>query len=110
MTTPTPDITEIVPSKLKPWVGLVGSLLTLGVPYVLSVSDSLPAPWPLVVGLVIAVLGALGIYKAPYKPTGTVLAVDPKAEKVSDSVPANAPVAVHPNDAPPAGGYQNPWI
>lgn len=113
----TPDINEIIPSKAKTWVGLLTSLLTLGVPYALSVSTALPPPWPVVIGLVIAVLGALGIYKAPYKPTGTVLAVDPSAPVVADSVPASAPTArptytgpVTGSNSPDPGDYPtNPW-
>lgn len=108
MTAPV-DVSTIVPSKVKPWVGLVSSLLTLGVPYVLSVSDALPQPWPVVIGLVIAVLGAVGIYKAPYKPTGVVLAPDtPQVAQASveagavDAAASSAPL-------PPLGEYQNPF-
>lgn len=119
MNQPVPDINEIIPSKAKTWIGLVSSLLTLGVPYVLTVSTSLPAPWPVVIGLVIAVLGALGIYKGPYKPEGTILAVDPSAPKVAASVPDNAPVARPTYTGPltgstaplppPPGEYRNPY-
>lgn len=105
-----PNISDIIPSKAKTWVGLVSSLLTLGVPYVLSVSEALSPPWPVIIGLVIAVLGALGVYKAPYQPEGTTLAVDPTAPTVAPSVPSNAPVAAAPTAVPPpTGGYPNPW-
>lgn len=85
MTTPVP------PSKAKAWIALVGTLLTAIVPYVLQYSTALPAPWPALIGGMVALLTVLGVYHAPYKPTGTVIVQDPS--------PA----------APPPGGYQNPW-
>lgn len=112
MTTPSVDITEILPSKAKTWVGLLGSLVTLSAPLALSASETLPAPWPFIIGAVLAVLTALGVYQAPYKPAGTTLAVDPQATKVDElSVPHAAPVAVPAQDVPgtPANGYKNPW-
>jgi hypothetical protein len=98
----TVDITTIIPSKAKTWVGLVGSLLTFVVPYVLEFADALPAPWPVIAGAVLAVLTALGIYKAPYAPTGTVVAPATPAviEAASESTPAYHP---------PSGTYTNPW-
>lgn len=69
----TPDLSSIIPLKWKTWVGLVGAVLTFVVPLILSVEDYLPSPWPAVIGGALSVLTALGIYKAPYKPTGTVL-------------------------------------
>lgn len=74
MTTPQFNLEDIVPSKAKTWVGLIGSLLTLIGPAILQVTDALPAPWPFIVGLIFAALTTLGIYRAPYKPQGTVLA------------------------------------
>ena len=113
MTAPVPDLSFIIPSKAKTWVGLLGSALSFAVPYLLQVTDTLPAPWPAVIGVVLFILSALGIYKAPYARTGTVLAVDPTADKVSDAVPANAPVAAHPDTVvlpPPSGGDPaSPW-
>lgn len=88
----TPDITALIPSKAKAWVGLLSSLLTLGVPYVLSVTDTLPSPWPIVIGLVIAALSWLGIYKAPYTPAGATLAPDTPAVAAAaaqESIPRN---------------------
>lgn len=114
MTAPV-DINAIIPSKAKTWVGLVGSLLTFVVPFILSAEQYLPSPWPAVIGGVIAVLTALGIYKAPYSPQGTTLAVDPTATTVSSSVPVNAPVAVSAANTPvvptppPVGGWRNQW-
>jgi hypothetical protein len=106
MTNPV-DITEIIPSKMKTWVGLIGSLLTFIGPFILQSTDALPSPWPAVVGALFAVLTALGIYRAPYKPKGTVLAVDPNATEVDTlAVGPDAPVAVEP---PHDGTYENPW-
>lgn len=49
----------------KAWVGLVGSFLTFIVPWVVQYSSLLPAPWPAVIGAVVAVLTAVGVYHAP---------------------------------------------
>ena len=54
----------------KSWAALAGSLLTLLVPLILRVADLLPPPWPEVIGAVIAVLTAFGVYQAPYQPVG----------------------------------------
>ena len=48
MTAPT-----VVPSKLKTWIALAGSVLSFVVPLIVSVEDYLPAPWPAVIGGVI---------------------------------------------------------
>ena len=52
----------------KSWVALVGSLLTFIIPWVVQYSTLLPAPWPAVIGAVVAVLTAVGVYHAPYQP------------------------------------------
>ena len=52
----------------KAWTALIGSLLTLIIPTLVSVSAAWPAPWPAVIGGVVAVLTALGVYRAPYRP------------------------------------------
>jgi len=88
MTTPV-----VVPSKFKTWVALAGSILSFVVPLIVSVQDLLPPPWPAVIGAVIALLTAAGVYKAPYLPPGA--GVVPEA--VAQSLP------------PAAGDYQNPW-
>lgn len=98
------DITEIIPSKAKTYVGLIGSVVTFVAPLVLSVSDALPAPWPAVIGGVLAVLTALGIYKAPYKPSEDAVLVH-KSEVSTPDLPAVSPQ----NPAPPAPDYTNPW-
>lgn len=103
MTTPQFDITEVIPSKAKAWVGLLGSLLTLFGPVILETTDALPAPWPVVIGGVFAVLTFLGIYKAPYKPQGTALV--PEAAIAPDTNEVASPPAQLPNPAP----WQNPW-
>lgn len=103
MTTPSFDITELIPSKYKALVGLIGSALTFAVPYLLQITDALGGPWPAVIGLVLAVLTALGIYRAPYKPTDAVLVHE---SQVSVSIPPPVPSA--PVDLPEAR-YRNPW-
>lgn len=52
----------------KSWVALLGSILTLVIPWVVSASASFPEPWPAVVGAVVAILTAVGVYHAPYSP------------------------------------------
>jgi hypothetical protein len=91
----TVNLEEIVPSKAKTWVGLVGSVVTFVAPLVLSVSDALPSPWSAVIGAVLAVLTALGIYKAPYLPPETVV--------VPESVATGVQLP------PSEGEYRNPW-
>jgi hypothetical protein len=97
------DITEVIPSKAKTYVGLIGSLVTFIAPLALSVSDALPAPWPAVIGGVLAVLTALGIYKAPYKPTPETVLV----HKSEVAIPE--PPSATPQTPIPPGDYQNPW-
>jgi hypothetical protein len=91
MTAPQFDITAIVPRKWKPWIGLVGSLLTFIV----------PEPWPVVIAGVIAGLTWLGIYKAPYVPTGAVL--------VPESAVTPETPRTWPTTPPATGPYQSPW-
>ena len=52
----------------KAWVGLLGSFLTFLIPWVVQESDHLPYPWPIVIGAVVALLTAFGVYHAPYQP------------------------------------------
>jgi hypothetical protein len=68
---PKPVVTVIEPTKAKSWVAGVSAVLTVLVPYVLSVSNYLPDPWPAVVGGVIGVLGLVGVYKVPNHPKDT---------------------------------------
>lgn len=106
MTTPSYNLEEIVPLKYKPIVAWVGSTLTFLVPEGLKLAAHLPAPWPLVIGLVIAVLTGLGVYRAPYKPQGTMLA------PATPAVAAAAAQSVAPTPVvnPDTGGpYENPW-
>lgn len=83
MTTPTPTITTLEPSKAKTWVAAVGGALTIVVPIVLSVSTNLPEPWPAVISAVVAVLTAVGVYKAPYRPEGTTTVPTRELEQVA---------------------------
>lgn len=105
------DLIEIVPSKAKAWVGLIGSLVTFIAPLLLSVSDALPEPWPATIGTVLAVLTALGIYKAPYRPEGTVLAPNTAvvADEIATKTPANVTIKGTTPPQPPVSGWQNPW-
>jgi hypothetical protein len=100
------NIDTIIPAKWKPIVGLIGSLLTLGVPYIVSVEQYLPSPWPLVIGVVIAILTSLGIYRAPYVPDGAVLAPNTPAVAVAAQA-AVTQEAVKQATVP--GAYGNPW-
>lgn len=52
----------------KAWTGLVGSLLAFLVPWVVQQSAGLPGPWPALIGAVVALLTAAGVYRAPYAP------------------------------------------
>lgn len=93
----------VIPSKLKTWTALAGSVLAVVIPLLVSVEDMLPAPWPAVIGAVIAALTALGVYKAPYVPTGTVLV--PEAQVKSTPAPAQPTTTTELT----AGTYSNPW-
>lgn len=98
-----PDLSYLIPSKWKAVVALVGSALSFLVPYILEVTNGLPAPWPAVVGVVLFILTAFGAYKAPYKPPGTVLA---PAEAIPPGTPTDKGVAPV---VPEPGKYRNPW-
>lgn len=52
----------------KSWVALIGSILTLVIPTLVQASYSWPAPWPAIIGAVVAILTAVGVYQAPYRP------------------------------------------
>lgn len=92
----TPDLSFIIPTKYKPWVGALGALLTFIVPTLTEVVAELDQPWPAVFAAVLAGLTWLGIYKVPYAPSGTVLAPD---------TPAVREAAVE----PPSGGRSSSW-
>lgn len=97
----TPDLSFIIPSKAKAWVGLVGAGLSFVVPFILEATEGLPAPWPAIIGAVLWLLTALGVYKAPYRPTGTVLVPE---EAVTPPVRSTGDVTVVRE-----GEYRNPW-
>ena len=118
MTAPVVDITEVVPSKIKTWIGLIGSLLTFVVPYALQYAVYLPDPWPVVIGAVIAALTALGIYKAPYTPDDATVVKNDEIKAIGASDPINVNIPGVPNTPvldgktlPPEdpGQYRNPW-
>jgi len=98
------DITEIIPTKYKAWVGLVGSLLTLVVPFILEAEQYLPTGVNLAIGGVLALLTALGIYKAPYKPTEDTVLVHKSEVATPDLPPAT------PSNPLPPHTYRNPWL
>lgn len=52
----------------KSWVALFGALLTFIIPTLVQISTSFPEPWPAVIGGVVAILTAVGVYHAPYSP------------------------------------------
>lgn len=58
-----------MPSKAKTWTALIGSFLTFGIPLVLQLSTSLPPEYQAMIGGVVALLTAFGVYHAPYAPT-----------------------------------------
>lgn len=111
MTQPvTPTITTLEPSKSKTWIAAIGGALTVIVPIVLSVSTNLPEPWPAVISAVVAVLTAVGVYRAPYKPEGTTVVPTVELKQVAVPLPTSAPVGSSDiSDTPPPtpglGGY-----
>lgn len=120
MTTPQPvaDLSDIIPKKWKPVVGLIGSLLTFIVPAVISAESSLPPIWSVIIAGVLAVLTAFGIYKAPYTPEGTIVApATPEVVAAATQQPVELPPATPDNPVapgpiqplPPHFDYKNPW-
>ena len=72
MTNPTPT-----GLNAKAIVALIGSLLSVVGPWILSASAALPPPWPGVIGVIFAILTAAGVYRAPYLPKNTTIAPAP---------------------------------
>lgn len=102
MTQPTtPAITTIEPSKSKTWIAAIGGALTVVVPIVLSVSTNLPEPWPAVISAIVAVLTAVGVYKAPYKPQGTTTVPTAELKQVAVPLPPIKASAALPLPNPP---------
>lgn len=93
------NLDGIIPSKAKVYVALIGSVLTIVGPWILTASNTLPEPWPGLIGLVFAALTGLGVYHAPYKPAGTVLA---------PNTPAVVEAAEH--SPPPPPSAQPDWL
>lgn len=92
-----PDFSTIVPLKYKTLVAAIGGVLTIVVPYILQAAAHLPSPWPLVIGLVFAALGTLGVWRVPFVPPGHAIVPQAVAETVQRSLP------------PVPGEYPNPW-
>lgn len=93
----TPQIATINPSKSKTWIAVIGGALTVIIPLILSVATYLPDPWPAVIGAVVALLTAAGVYKAPYKPEGTSVVSTADLQEIATPT------------LPVADGYKNPW-
>ncbi len=68
----------------KSWAALIGSLLAVAIPALVQASHSMSAPWPAVIGAVVAVLTAIGVYQAPSQP------VAPRHSGVGYRNPADA--------------------
>lgn len=113
MTQPVqPTITTVEPSKSKTWVAALGGALTVIVPIVLSIGTSLPEPWPALIAAVVAVLTAVGVYRAPYKQQGTTVVPTAELKQVATPLPPTAPssdIALRPNPTPGLGGDKGPW-
>lgn len=106
------NIDTIVPTKWKPLVGLIGSLLTLALPYIVSAEQWLPSPWPAIIGVVIAGLTYVGILQAPFVPNGAVLAPNtPAVAAAAQAAVTSEAVAQATVPGPRAGanGWVNPW-
>lgn len=52
----------------KAYTGLIGSLLTFIVPWIVQVTAGAPDPWPSLVAAAVALATAFGVYRAPYAP------------------------------------------
>jgi len=105
----TPVVTTIEPTKAKSWVAGISAVLTVVVPYILSVATYLPDPWPAVVGLVIGALGVFGVYKTPNRPADTVIVPESQVQTLPPSVPYT-PVPDVPYTPPAVGGqYRSTW-
>jgi hypothetical protein len=97
-----PDLSFIIPKKWKTVAALVGSGLSFVVPYILEVQNLLPSPWPAVIGVVLFIASALGVYTAPYKPPGTVLVPETTVKSTTTTTSTTLPHGA-------TGGYLNPW-
>lgn len=96
----TQDFSELIPTKFKPWVALLGSVLTFLVPSVTAAVTDVGGVWPGVLAAVLAGLTWLGVYRVPYAPKGTVPVLVPEVRDSQTVIPPNVP---------PAGEYRNPW-
>lgn len=105
----TPIVTTIEPTKAKGWVALVTTVLTVAVPYILSVSTYLPDPWPAVIGGIIGLLGVVGVVKTPNHPANTSIVPNDQITSLPQGV-GYTPVPDKPVNRPAEGGpYRNPW-
>ncbi|BCI54926.1 hypothetical protein NIIDNTM18_42040 [Mycolicibacterium litorale] len=109
----TPDLSFIIPTKYKPWVALIGSLLTFAVPTATQIAADLGQPWPAVLAAVLALLTWFGVYKVPYAPPGTVLvpkeSVKPPLRTVNDVTVVRGGNYNGTSAMSPPVVYKNPW-
>ena len=98
MTTPTPVVTTVEPTKAKSWIALAGSVLTFFVPLLTAAQGWLPDPWPAVIGGVLAIGTALGVWKVRNVPEDTVAV---PADQVTTLPPGTGYTPV---PDPPTGG------
>lgn len=105
------NIETIVPAKWKPYIGLVGSVASFAVPYLIKAEEWLPSPWPVVIAAVIAGLTFLGIYKAPYVPPGAVLAPNTPAVAVAAQAAVTQEAVSQASATNPLANvpYKDPW-
>lgn len=107
-----PDLSFVIPTKWKPWVGAVGALLTFVVPYLSSVIASLPPGGQAGVAAVLAGLTWLGVYQVPYAPKDTVLKPKESVASQAGPISINVPnIGVNPRDVarPAERQHRNPW-
>ncbi len=62
MTTPTPGTPQ---TGTKAIIGGIGAALAFIIPLILQVSTALPPQWQAVIGAVVTLLTAVGVYKVP---------------------------------------------
>jgi hypothetical protein len=80
----------------KSWTSLVGTILTLIVPWALQISQMLPPPWPAAVAGIMAILTALGVYKVPNAP-------------ISSRTQSAYPSPAYPSPVQDYSGNDFPW-
>lgn len=77
----TPDLSGLIPTKWKPWVAALGTILSYIIPTVSASVVGLSQPWPTVFAAVLTVLAWFGVYGVPYAPKGTQAVFVPEDAK-----------------------------